>query len=150
MEASDNDNQPRVSTIRGNLLDAEDDIIAHQTNCVTKGAAGLAQHLFQRFPHANTYRVRTKPSKPGTTDIMGEHGKDTVIANLNAQYRPGRPAYEGSDTESARIRFFGECLRHLAEHIRRNMQGKATVGFPWRIGCGLAGGDWERYHRLGK
>ena len=138
----------RVHITTGNLLDAEDDIIAHQTNCTSKGVAGLAQQIFARYPHADTYRDRKTPDVPGTIYIMGSPGGERMVANLNAQYYPGNPKQEGKDTAEARVQFFGACLHALAKHIRNKMHGHVTVGLPWRIGCGLAGGDWDTYKRM--
>jgi hypothetical protein len=43
--------------VSGDLLGAPEQWIAHQCNCRSRGARGLAKHLFGRFPHANVYKV---------------------------------------------------------------------------------------------
>jgi hypothetical protein len=56
-----------VEVVSGDLLAPGFTYIAHQCNCVSRGARGLAKALFARFPHANVYRHRNgRPSVPGT------------------------------------------------------------------------------------
>ena len=43
--------------VSGDLLGAPEQWIAHQCNCRSRSARGLAEHLFGRFPHANVYEV---------------------------------------------------------------------------------------------
>ena len=137
-----------VMTIIGDLLEADDSVIVHQTNCTTTTAAGLARTLFQRFPHANTYTARKHVRSPATIDVRGRPGQERVVVNFNAQIRPGKAAASGEDSEEARMDMFQRCLAALAVYIRESMEDPVTVGFPWRIGCGLAGGTWQRYHHM--
>jgi len=46
-----------MKIVRGNILDATDPVIAHQCNCVSTKAAGLAAQIFDRFPLSDTYQV---------------------------------------------------------------------------------------------
>ena len=85
---------------------------------------------------------------PATVDVMGTTGAGRIVANLNAQIRPGGPAATGKDTASAREDMFQRCLRQLQKHIHAHTSGSITVGFPWRIGCGLAKGHWPRYRDM--
>ena len=56
-----------IVVVEGDLLSIETDYIAHQCNCVTKAARGLAKALFAKYPEANIYRQRgMQPDKPGT------------------------------------------------------------------------------------
>jgi hypothetical protein len=41
----------------GDLLDATEQFIAHQCNCISQNAGGLAFYLFKKFPYANVYWV---------------------------------------------------------------------------------------------
>ncbi|XP_064114804.1 uncharacterized protein LOC135221013 isoform X2 [Macrobrachium nipponense] len=47
-----------------------------------------------------------------------------------------------SDTQENRIRWFRECLGKLVSELPK-MDVKRVI-FPYKIGCGLAGGNWER------
>ena len=132
----------------GDLLQATDDIIVHQTNCVSSEAKGLARSLFHKFPHADTYKRRRRPSKAGSITVRGKRGgKQRLVVNLNAQYNPGKPSTEGKDSEDARKDYFWNCLEGLGDYIKHH-KGTVTVGRPWRIGCGLAGGQWPQYYEM--
>ena len=59
-----------------------------------------------------------------------------------AQVYPGPPKY-GNDTAALRVRYFREALDRL-----RDVVGPGSVAFPYKIGCGLGGGDWAVYEAL--
>lgn len=132
-----------VKIIQGDILEASEDVIGHQCNCVTKKAKGLADVLFQRFPYADLYADRrdgvVRRHEPGVCVLLGAPGKP-LIANMFAQRRGGRPKAK-DDTASMRMRWFDECLKQIIEqapHVK-------SIALPYNIGCGLAGGDWSRY-----
>lgn len=123
-----------LKIIEGNLLSPECDAwICHQTNCVTSSAAGLAKAIFDKWPHTDVYKDREVPSIPGS--IVR---KDFVI-NMMAQYYPGAAMSDPPSIQNdKRFEWFRQCLGQM-------MHLKGTIAFPWRIGCGIAGGDWDRY-----
>lgn len=130
-----------VEIITGDLLTAPEKYIVHQTNCVSEGkAAGLAYYLFKAFPHADCYSGRVKPSIPGTIDIRGGGFNGRLVVNLMGQYYPGGSYdFEGDDAED-RKHYFHRCLNRLAK-----IDNLESVAFPYCIGCGIAGGDWNWY-----
>ena len=118
----------------------------HQTNCLTRRAAGLAHQIFTRFPHANCYANRTRASVPGTIQVMGNGTTQRYVVNMHAQFTPGRGLPSRKDGELTRIEYFRQCLHWLLQHITKHHNGQSvTIGFPARIGCGLAGGNWNIY-----
>lgn len=52
---------------------------------------------------------------------------------------PGAAKY-GNDTAAARLGYFRQALDKL-----RAVVGDGSVAFPYKIGCGLGGGDWAQY-----
>lgn len=52
---------------------------------------------------------------------------------------------ELKDTYEQRETWFGEALADLATQLKEE---KETVAFPYKIGCGLAGGNWEKYRAM--
>lgn len=130
--------------VRGNLLKAEEQYIAHQTNCVTNRSAHLSKSVFDRFPHADIYTNRKKHSKPGTIVVRGDGEDERFVINMLGQTYPGKPRYvDGRDGYLARERFFCLCLQKIAE-----IPDLKSVAFPYGIGCGAAGGDWPTYRSL--
>ena len=50
------------------------------------------------------------------------------------------------DTKANRVIYFEKCLEKLAEQLNGSMSSTISeVLFPYRIGCGKAGGSWEAY-----
>ncbi len=152
-------NQSTINVIKGNILYAKDKYIVHQTNCCTINAKGLAKDLFKKYPWANIYKNReNKHSTPGTIEIssavnipMGcrdisgrtsANVKDKIIVGLMGQYYPGKANY--SDTVENRQQWFKSGLLKLSELLKPG----DTVAFPYKIGCGLAGGDWNTYMNI--
>ena len=70
------------------------------------------------------------------------------IVNMNVQYFPGQPRSNGTDSRQHRVRYFAQCLRALAQHIGDRHEHPCRVAVPWRIGCGLAMGEWRVYASL--
>jgi O-acetyl-ADP-ribose deacetylase (regulator of RNase III) len=108
------------------------DYIAHQCNCTSRGSKGLAKSIFEKYPYANTYGMYREP---GTIHVRGN------VINMYAQRRPGLPS--GDDTPSLRILWFKSCLKEILK-----IEGIHSIAFPYRIGCGLAGGDWKQYQEM--
>jgi O-acetyl-ADP-ribose deacetylase (regulator of RNase III) len=135
-----------IKTINGSLLDATEDYIIHQCNCISTNAKALAESLFNKYPYANTYKYRTKYtcSIPGTISVMGNGQNERYIINMYSQYYPALPKYNNDNTEK-RIEWFKECLNKISSI--ENIINK-TIAMPYNIGCGAAGGDWNVYYNL--
>jgi O-acetyl-ADP-ribose deacetylase (regulator of RNase III) len=131
-----------IEIVTGSLLDATEKYICHQTNCLSRGpAGGIAAAIFAKYPYADTYVTRTKDDEPGTIDIRGG-GQDRLVINMNAQIWPGGPRFAEStkDGTKARQKYFYQCLLAIAR--KSNLE---SIAFPYKIGCGLGGGDWTHY-----
>lgn len=139
-----------LEIVTGDLLDAKEKYIAHQCNCVTQNCAGVAKLIFDKWPYANTYALRqlgpdgrTIPTdKLGDIVILGDGKEQRHVINMYAQYYPGKPKYPTStlDGSAVRLDFFYKCLLRVAK-----IPELESIAFPWRIGCNLGGGDWEKY-----
>jgi O-acetyl-ADP-ribose deacetylase (regulator of RNase III) len=145
----------------GNILVATEDYIVQQTCCTACRAHGLSEAIATQFPHANPYMKRRPiaPRKntarledrgiPGTCLILGDGSSEKRwVACCMGQYAMGKPGkYESfgvPDTAIDRARYFESALEDLA----RQISPMATLAFPWKIGCGLAGGDWNLYKKI--
>lgn len=128
--------------VRGDLLESDCKYITHQTNCVSDGgAAGLARHLFDKFPYADTYRNREKEDVPGTIVVRGNGEDQRYVINLMGQYFPGPYAPNtDKDNEVKRRSYFFKGLLKISE-----IEDLKSVAFPYRVGCGIAQGDWDWY-----
>jgi O-acetyl-ADP-ribose deacetylase (regulator of RNase III) len=132
-----------IEIVTGDLLEAKEKYIAHVTNCVsTTSAKGIAKDIFDKFPYADCYATRTEASKAGTIDIMGDGKDNRYIINMHAIVYPGSIRYPLStlDGQAARRKYFYNGLLRVAQ-----IENLESIALNWRIGCGLAGGDWEYF-----
>ncbi len=130
----------------GDLLEATEELIAHQCNCVSQGAAGIAFYIFKKYPYSNDYAKRIfthKADIPGTIKIHGDGNLKRYVLNMYSQYLPGGPNMMDSDTESKRENYFQSCLDKIL--LIHNLK---SVAFPYKIGCGIAGGNWNNYLKM--
>ena len=149
------------------MLTCDADYIAHQCNCVTRGAKGLAKAIFSRFPYANTYR-RGLQRAVGTCDIMGDGtSARRFVLNLYGQYGVGKGKRRGKggnsgagrisltdpvtddlpdDSREAREAYFQQSLAAFERTVGAPFTG--SIAFPFGIGCNLAGGSWPRYRSM--
>ena len=130
-----------VKVVTGDLLESKEQYIAHQCNCVTKSAAGLASYIFKKCPYSNVYYSRQHKSEPGTIQVCGDGINNRYVINMFSQYYPGG-AWDDfpNDTYELREEYFKKCLTAISEI--NNLQ---SIAMPVKIGCGLAGGNWDKY-----
>lgn len=137
-----------VDIIQGDILLSKEKYIAHQCNATTNQAGGLAYYIFKQYPYANIYASRPHPYKPvgpnfpGNIAIFGDGKESRFVINMIAQYYPGNSMMPTSllDGISARETYFRKCLAAMAK-----INNIESIAFPHKIGCGLAGGDWDEY-----
>lgn len=135
--------------VEGDLLESDDRYIVHQCNCVTTGASGIARAIFDRFPWADVYSPREgkrglQPGqRPGDIAICGDGVEHRFVINLFGQLRGGGPGDAGSGDDATSRKWM---FVHGLEKIFAMGAELGSVAFPWRIGCGIAGGDWEGFY----
>jgi O-acetyl-ADP-ribose deacetylase (regulator of RNase III) len=136
-----------LKIINGSLLGSDCRYIAHQCNCFSRRGAGLASAVFKAFPWADVYSNRFERGNDaslfGSITIHGDPKRNRrYIINIYGQLKPGKPS-PGQDSAVSRLEAFYKALDQIAETPELK-----SIGFPYGIGCGLAGGDWEKYESL--
>lgn len=135
----------KLHYVPGDVLDDIWDFVGHQCNCVTRKPGGLSKAVFAKHPEANTYASNDPCRVPGTISV---HGR---VINMYGQKTPGKPKRKGTDDDAAaRKDYFITALSSalLYVHSRGLEEGKVrTLALPYKIGCGLAGGDWRLYEQ---
>lgn len=133
-----------LTIVTGNILSSKEQYIAHQCNCVTTTAAGLADVIFKKWSIADCYSIRWENDVPGTIEVRGNGKEHRFIINMFAQFNPGKPHNpdDSKDGYQARKQYFISCMTHI-----KNLKPD-SVAMPWGIGCGLAGGDWDFYKKV--
>ncbi len=138
----------------GNLLEAPVDYICHQVNCQGRMGSGIAKQIREKWPvvyeeyHAKfqemeneiiemcgSWEIQMDVSEVllGHTQIVPINDKQSVV-NMFAQQYYG---YDGLRYTSYDA--FWACLGKILDEVPKG----STIGFPWRIGCGLGGANWE-------
>lgn len=136
-----------VNYVEGDLLDCGAQYIAHQCNCVMRGqnvGGGLYASMIKKFPLSNVYAEaeRSKIIKPGSIIIRRGYPHPSKIICMFSQKYPGRSSYDG-DTVEMRLNWFRNCLDLIS-----TIKDLEQIAFPHMVGCGLAGGNWDRYEEL--
>lgn len=143
-----------IEIVSDNLFNAKEKYLCHQCNCITNRAAHLAKDVFSKYPYANIYEERQKldgsiymdykePSdKPGTIVIRGNGLDQRYVINLLGQYYPGKSQKINHLLDSPEVRenYFYKSLLCIAK-----ISNLESIAFPWKIGCGAAGGNWDNY-----
>lgn len=128
----------KITIKGGNLLDATEDVIAHQTNIEGAMGAGVALAIKKLFPDVyKEYRILCN-SKPAS-ELMGtvqyvKLPSGQMLANLFAQSLT--PQFD----EGRRCTDY-DALRKCFVALNNNDKIK-SIAIPYRIGSALGGGDW--------
>ena len=136
-----------LKIVNGSLLDSDCQYIAHQCNCYSRRGAGLASAIFKAFPWANVYSDRSERGNDaalfGSISIHGDpKQRQRYVINIYGQLKPGKPS-PGRDSAASRLQAFRKALDQIAK-----VPELESIGFPYWVGCGLAGGDWNEYEKL--
>lgn len=122
----------------GDLLKSDCTVVMHQANCQKTMGAGIAKVIANKYPGA---KEADKLSPLSPEERLGTfthyEDDDVTVVNLYGQLRYGRKGNftEYDKLESAIDQFFTYGLN--------NNLDLSKVGVPYKIGSGLAGGDWD-------
>lgn len=122
----------------GNIFDSSADIICHQVNTFGVMGAGIAKEVRERFPEVyKEYNGFCKANKED--DVIGTVLFSVVqsgfIANCFGQ-NGWKTNYDAFESVMNKVKKFAE------EH------DNAKIAVPYKIGCGLAWGDWNIVEKI--
>lgn len=133
-----------IENIQGNLLLEKCDIICHQVNCIGVMGAGIAAQIKEKWNNVFTRYKTICCLSSNSENLLGEcqivkvHDPNiSYVANLFGQNLISR---QGVMTNYQALE---EAMRDVVEFATLNYPNGCTVGFPYKIGCGIAGGDWN-------
>lgn len=131
--------------IEGNILNVNDGIVLHQVNCLGTMGAGVALALRKKY--SNLYpeyvkRVKSILEKERKDKLLGsiqliKVAPNLFVGNSFTQY------YTGTDKNYT----YEDFLISNIEMISTLAYGKYTIYVPYKIGCGLAGGNWDYIYK---
>lgn len=131
----------RARRVRGDIF-AQPGALVHQINCVSPRFAGLARHVFDRFPSTEPPRSERAPGACLTLPLVRAGCATTHVSSLCSQMYPG-PSRFDIDSPVARLAMLDRALDQLA--LQAVVFEFAQINFPRGFGAGLARGDWRDY-----
>lgn len=133
-----------IKQVNGNILDATNTIICHQVNCQGVVGSGIALQIKNKYPQVYSDYMRFY-DKFGRDDLLGrtvisrDDKSDIFIMSMFSQYRYGRDKRH-TDYEAMRM-----CFEFIKE---QSDDCGMSISIPYKIGCGLAGGDWNVVYKM--
>lgn len=145
-----------IKIVDGDLLQANVPLIAHQTNCLGVMGAGIAKAIKNKWPDVYTQykdfckgfnysrvllgiaqlcKTNDNPIKY-VVNLFGEYSYTESVAPYETRYT------DYYALEQALLALKNDCMD----------SGIKEIGIPYKLGCGLAGGDWDNvvYPKLQK
>ena len=134
-----------IKEFNGDLIKSDEHVILHQVNCKGIMGAGIAKQIRDKYPEVFAdYKEKCLAyfcRLDGLTllgTVLVSHTLDGhIICNLFAQdgfKSPGRH----TDYEALQ-----KCLTKVNDLFYRQ-----TVALPYKMSCGLAGGDWNIVRKI--
>ncbi len=128
-----------VKVVHGDLLDSSAKYICHQVNCKGVMGSGVAKQIKAKWPSVfQKYKEKCDEHGDNAADLLGAAqgirvNDNTIVVNIFGQVAYGRDGRQYTDVNALRTAF-----KALASHSAPG----DTIAMPYRIGCGLGGGDW--------
>ena len=143
-----------INYVKGDLLQSKMRYICHQVNCQGRMDSGIAKQIRAKWPAVyDAYNAKFQEMEDEISEMCGgfEYQLDVSevllghmqivpvsdkqnVINMFAQQYYG---YDGLRYTSYDA--FWACLGKILENVPKG----STIGFPWKIGCGLGGANWE-------
>lgn len=131
-----------IKIINKNILDCTENIIIHQVNPFGTMGAGVARQLADKYKGLELFyseHCRELNSDyqllRGTVLFCGDINNKRKIANMFSQ----KPSFE-TDYEAME-----KCFKYIKQWASNN---NLSIAMPYKIGCGIANGNWETVERI--
>lgn len=128
------------------LLTCDAKYICHQVNCQGKMGAGLAKAIAQKWPAVKmSYETICKTNTNRRENLLGlcqfvKVEPDKTVVNIFGQLYYGR--------EPNKCYTWYSALQTAFQTISMYINKEDTIAFPYKFGCGLAGGDWGSVYAI--
>ena len=127
-----------IKYVKGDIVKSKYPVFCQQVNCKGVMGSGLAKQIRDKYPGVyESYRVAHESGR----DILGSNhyvylDDGRVCVCMYAQNEFGR------DKQYTDYKAFLACLNGLEKFCKWYAEKYTTIAFPYKIGCGLGGGDW--------
>jgi len=127
--------------IKGDITETELKYIAHGVNCQNVMGSGVAKALFEKFPDVKKqYHSINNEIPPTLGHIQIVRTQKKIIYNLFTQFDYGNGYRDGK-----RYINYSAIVDSLRKMCLLDIKGPVAIP---KIGCGLAGGNWEFVEQL--
>lgn len=131
---------------KGDILSVQRGVICHQVNCMGIMGAGLAKQVKRKFPEVWYDYKQLVDETLFPANLLGKAQIIPIrpglwVANLFGQYNLSKRGERVTEYGS-----LAQSVSEVAKVVRRlqeNSGQKIPIYFPFEMGCGLGGGDWE-------
>lgn len=129
-----------VKVVNGDLMNAKEKFIVHQVNCMGVMGAGVAKAIRSKWPIVYT-KYKEICDKYEIEKLLGKFllvyvGDLKIVVNLFSQGK------YGTDKQYTDYSAFKDGLEDFFKILIHDSKDSRSVAMPYKIGCGLAGGDW--------
>lgn len=133
-----------ITIIKDNIFNVTKGLIVHQTNCIGAMGGGIALQVKHRYRNVFIDYLVLCNSHKNKSNLLGKIqvipvSNDLSVVNLFGQLSIGGV----QDTDYVA---FENGLKLLSEYMTENKI--SSVAFPYKIGCGLGGGNWNVIYNL--
>lgn len=139
----------------GNLLESGCNFICHQVNCQGVMGSGIAKQIRDRWPKVyDDYISHYKFCMENGTYLLGECIGTCIYYNNDTKDKQYIIDFFSQDKYLPRTvchtnyQAFRVCCQKLHKTVIISDMPNKKIGFPYKIGCGLAGGDWDTVVRI--
>ena len=137
--------------VDGDLLKSDCTVVAHQANCFSTMGAGIARQIKQQFPEAYVadveyiYKKVDRLGRFSFSPCIGnsEYPRKTVF-NLYGQFDMGGAV--ATNYNALRTALEG-MLDYIVKYHTDSLD-TIKIGVPYKIGCGIAGGNWAIVEKM--
>jgi len=132
--------------VKGDLLASDCNFIGHQSNCLLGFGSGIAGQIRKQIPEM--YEVFKNDSRKPEDKLGSLCYTKTNFGwgfNLYGQFNYGGFHTGKIDTIYVALE---QAIDQMLIIIPRLYPDRIKVGLPWLIGCGLAGGNWQKVYKI--
>lgn len=136
-----------METYCQDILDIHHGVIFHQVNCQGRIGAGLSGYLIEKWPVVRA-RYEMTCASTSVSNLLGKWeyipvSKNIAVINSYSQKKNGNAYKTGRNYTNM------DLLVKNLEEVCEDMYGFQRIvrhdplWIPYKLGCGLAGGNWE-------
>ena len=130
--------------VNNDLLKTPIKIIAHQVNCQGVMGGGVAKQIKQKYPRVyefyKAYCCKTSKELLGDYLAVWDDDHSHLVVNIFGQDNFGRDKVYTD--YKALENGFDKFIKDYRNSFNIMPEVQIPIAIPYKIGCGLAGGDW--------